>query len=67
MRELDAQGAIVWLIATDTGLAWEAPRIAKSLRAAGAPVLLLTQQRWGADDAILVRICEFARTLESGS
>jgi benzoyl-CoA reductase/2-hydroxyglutaryl-CoA dehydratase subunit BcrC/BadD/HgdB len=63
--EVDAQGAILWLIAEDTGLAWEAPRIARALRAAGAPLIVLTQQAWNIGGAALARIARFAHTLET--
>jgi len=43
-RALRVDTVIVWMLATDTGLAWEAPRIEQALREAKLPVLMLTSQ-----------------------
>ncbi len=43
-RALRVDGVIVWMLATDTGLAWEAPRLERALREAKLPTLMLTSQ-----------------------
>lgn len=65
IRTAGADGAILWLTATDSALAWETPRIANALRAAGIPTLALTLQEAFSDDASLARVAEFAETLEA--
>lgn len=64
LRALQADAAVLWLLATDTGLAWEAPRIERALRDAGCAVLELVLQRAEPDAEALSRIERFARTLE---
>jgi benzoyl-CoA reductase/2-hydroxyglutaryl-CoA dehydratase subunit BcrC/BadD/HgdB len=64
-HELRVQGVIVWLIAEDTGLAWEAPHLERALRDAGVPVLLLTLQPWACEAATLTAVEQFVRTLET--
>jgi hypothetical protein len=64
VRTLQADGAVLWLAASDTGLAWEAPRIERALRSAGRPVLKLVLQGADCDAATLERVAHFSRTLE---
>jgi benzoyl-CoA reductase/2-hydroxyglutaryl-CoA dehydratase subunit BcrC/BadD/HgdB len=64
-HELRVQGVIVWLIAAETGLAWEAPHLERALRDAGVPVLLLTLQPWACEAATLRAVEQFVRTLET--
>ena len=64
VRTLQADGAVLWLAASDTGLAWEVPRIEHALRSAGCPVLKLVLQGANADAATLARVAHFSRTLE---
>jgi benzoyl-CoA reductase/2-hydroxyglutaryl-CoA dehydratase subunit BcrC/BadD/HgdB len=64
-HELRVQGVIVWLIATETGLAWEAPHLERALRDAGVPVLLLTLQPWACEAETLRAVEQFVRTLET--
>lgn len=64
IRSLQADGAVLWLAASDTGLAWEAPRIEHGLRSAGCAVLRLVLQGADADAATLERVAHFSRTLE---
>jgi hypothetical protein len=64
VRTLQADGAVLWLAASDTGLAWEAPRIERTLRSAGRPVLKLVLQGADCDAATLERVAHFAGTLE---
>lgn len=63
LRALQAHGAVLWLQTSDTGLAWEAPRIEHTLRAAGCPVLKLVLQKADVDSTALERLADFARTL----
>jgi hypothetical protein len=62
---LRAQGVIVWLIAEDTGLAWEAPRLQRALRETGLSVLILTMQPWAPAASTLAAVAQFAQALES--
>jgi hypothetical protein len=64
VRTLQADGAVLWLAASDTGLAWEVPRIEHALRSAGCAVLKLVLQEANADAATLARVAHFSRTLE---
>jgi hypothetical protein len=64
LRSLRADGAVLWLQASDTGLAWEVPRIEHALRAEGCTVLKLVLQGAHADAATLERLAYFSRTLE---
>jgi hypothetical protein len=61
---LRADGVIVWMVATDTGLAWQAPRIEHALHEAGLPTLMLTSQPPTLSAAALTQIAQFRRTLE---
>jgi len=63
-RALRADGVIVWMLASDTGLAWEAPRIEHALREASLPTLVLTSQPATLSDEVLDRIANFRRTLQ---
>ena len=63
-RSLRADGVIVWMLATDTGLAWEAPRIEHALREASLPTLMLTSQTQMLTAESLAQIAQFRRTLE---
>jgi hypothetical protein len=63
-RTLQADGAVLWLAASDTGLAWEAPRIEHALRSAGCAVLKLVLQEAASDATTLERVAHFSRTLE---
>ena len=65
VRALQPDGAILWLTASDTGLAWEAPRIEQALRAAGCPVLKLLVQGPNRDAETLRQIATFVHTLEA--
>lgn len=64
-QALRADGVIVWMLATDTGLAWEAPRIAQGMLDAKLPALMLTSQPPALDAATLDQIMQFARSLEA--
>ncbi len=64
-RTLRADGVIVWMVATDTGLAWQAPRIERALREAGLPTLMLTSQPQTLNAEALTQIAYFRRTLEA--
>jgi hypothetical protein len=64
LRTLRADGAVLWLQSSDTGLAWETPRIEHALGAAGCAVLKLVLQGAHADAATLERLANFSRTLE---
>jgi len=63
-RALRADGIVVWMLATDTGLAWEAPRIERALREASLPTLMLTSQPQTLSAEALAEIAQFRRTLE---
>jgi benzoyl-CoA reductase/2-hydroxyglutaryl-CoA dehydratase subunit BcrC/BadD/HgdB len=63
-RTLRADGVIVWMVATDTGLAWQAPRIERALQEAGLPTLMLTSQPPTLSADSLTQIAQFRRTLE---
>ncbi len=60
VRALRPDGAILWLLASDTGLAWEVPRIEQALRNAGCPVLKLVVQGADHDASTLARLASFA-------
>lgn len=64
-RAVRADGVIVWMLATDTGLAWEAPRIERALRDAGLPTLMLTSQPQRLSADALGQIEQFRRALEA--
>jgi len=64
-KALRADGVIVWMVATDTGLAWQAPRIENALRIAGLPTLMLTSQPSPLSADALTQIAQFRRTLEA--
>lgn len=64
-RALRADGVIVWMLATDTGLAWEAPRIERALRETSLPTLMLTSQPQTLSADALTQIAQFRRTLEA--
>jgi hypothetical protein len=51
------------MLATDTGLAWEAPRIERALAEAGLPTLVLTSQPPTLSADALAQIEQFRRTL----
>lgn len=59
-----ADGVIIWMLATDTGLAWEAPRMERALREATLPTLMLTSQPRTLSPDALTRIAQFKRALE---
>ncbi|MFC4313176.1 2-hydroxyacyl-CoA dehydratase [Steroidobacter flavus] len=63
-RALRADGVIVWMVATDTGLAWQAPRIERALREASLPTLMLTSKPQTLNADTLDQIAQFRRTLE---
>lgn len=63
-RALRADGVIVWMVATDTGLAWQAPRIERALSEAGLPTLMLTSQPPSLSADSLAQIAQFRRALE---
>jgi len=63
-RDVAADAVILWAIEEDEALPWEIAKQATALQAAKIPVLLLTRQRWLADDAILQAVTEFVRGLE---
>ncbi|MBM0106309.1 2-hydroxyacyl-CoA dehydratase [Steroidobacter sp. S1-65] len=63
-KALRADAVIVWMVATDTGLAWEAPRIERALRDAGLPTLMLTSQPQALSAAALTQIAQFRNALE---
>jgi benzoyl-CoA reductase/2-hydroxyglutaryl-CoA dehydratase subunit BcrC/BadD/HgdB len=62
-RAQRADGVIVWMLATDTGLAWEAPRIERALSDARIPTLMLTSQPQISSADALAQIQEFRRGL----
>lgn len=62
VRALRADGAILWLLASDTGLAWETPRMERALRNAGCSILKLVLQSEEPDEATLMQLAHFART-----
>lgn len=64
-RALRADGVVVWMLATDTGLAWEAPRMERALREASLPTLMLTSQPPTLSAQALTEIAHFRRTLEA--
>lgn len=64
-RALRVDGVIVWMLATDTGLAWEAPRIERALREAKLPTLMLTSQPQSLSADALAQIEQFRHTLEA--
>lgn len=64
-RTLRADGVIVWMLATDTGLAWEAPRIERALREASLPTLMLTSQPQTLSAEALAQIAQFRSALET--
>jgi|HigsolmetaAR201D_1030396.scaffolds.fasta_scaffold00059_25 hypothetical protein len=64
VQTLRADGAILWLLSTDTGIAWAAPRIEQALRTAGCAVLELVPQDAEPRAALLEQVAAFARSLE---
>lgn len=62
-QALRADGVIVWMLATDTGLAWEAPRIDRALHEAQLPALTLTSQPESLSPDALARIAQFRNML----
>lgn len=64
-RALRADGVIVWMVATDTGLAWQAPRIERALSEAGVTTLMLTSQPATLSADSLAQIARFRRALEA--
>lgn len=56
---LRADAVIVWMLATDTGLAWEAPHIERSMSEARLPVLTLTSQPDAWDENALAQAKQF--------
>lgn len=63
-QALRADGVIVWMLSTDTGLAWEAPRIARALSEAKLPALTLTSQPDVPGADALAQIAQFRNMLE---
>ncbi|WP_161965806.1 2-hydroxyacyl-CoA dehydratase family protein [Steroidobacter cummioxidans] len=63
-RALRVDGVIVWMLATDTGLAWEAPQMERALREAALPTLMLTSQPQTLSNEALTLIAQFRRALE---
>jgi hypothetical protein len=61
VRALRVGAVIVSMRATDTGIAWEAPRIEQALREAGVPLLMLTSQPDNWDEQTLARVTQFVR------
>jgi hypothetical protein len=59
-KELHVAGVVLWILAQDTGLSWVYPRLERSLREAGIPVLSLTMQQWNASAETLDAIGNFA-------
>lgn len=64
-RALRADAVVVWMLATDTGLAWEAPRIERALLEASLPTLMLNSQPPTLSTQALAEIAQFRRTLEA--
>jgi benzoyl-CoA reductase/2-hydroxyglutaryl-CoA dehydratase subunit BcrC/BadD/HgdB len=64
-RATRADGVIVWMLSTDTGLAWEAPRMERALREAAVPTLMLTSQPQTLNADALAQIAQFRRALEA--
>jgi benzoyl-CoA reductase/2-hydroxyglutaryl-CoA dehydratase subunit BcrC/BadD/HgdB len=64
-RAMRADGVIVWMLATDTGLAWEAPRMERALREASVPTLMLTSQPQTLSAETLAQMAQFRLTLEA--
>jgi len=64
-RKLRADGVIIWMLATDTGLAWEAPRMERALREAKLPALMLASQPQTLSPDALTQIAQFKRALEA--
>lgn len=62
---LRADGVIVWMLATDTGLAWQAPRIERALHEASLPTLMLTSQPQTLSAESLTQIAAFRHALEA--
>jgi hypothetical protein len=62
-RASRADGVVVWMLATDTGLAWQAPRIERALGEASLPTLMLTCQPQTLSADALTQIAQFRRTL----
>jgi hypothetical protein len=62
-QALRVDAVIVWMLATDTGLAWEAPRIDRALREAHFPLLMLTSQPDVWDQEVLAQAAHFVRTV----
>lgn len=63
-REARADAVLCWLIEEDESLPWEIARQVRRVRDANIPVLLLSRQRWMADEATLQRIREFVERPE---
>jgi hypothetical protein len=53
------------MLSTDTGLAWEAPRMERALREAAVPTLMLTSQPQTLNADALAQIAQFRRALEA--
>lgn len=64
-RDASADAVLFWLIEEDESMPWEIARQMRHLEAAGIPALLLSRQRWQADEVALTRIGSFVATLEA--
>lgn len=64
-QTLRADGVFVWMLATDTGLAWEAPRIEGALHDVHLSTLMLTSQPQTVSEAALAQVDKFLRALEA--
>ena len=60
VRAFRADGVIFWLVEEEEALVWELPAQVRSLEATGVPALVLTRQRWAADDEVLAQVAHFA-------
>jgi 2-hydroxyglutaryl-CoA dehydratase, D-component len=58
-------GAILWILAEDTGLSWVYPRLERALREQGLPVLALTMQQWNVPTATLDAVADFASKIKA--
>jgi hypothetical protein len=67
MHSARADAAIVWLTATETGLAWQVPMLLQVLRAANLACLVLTGQPSIPDAGTLEHIAGFVQARRRGS
>ncbi len=63
-RQVHADAVILWLIEEDEAMPWEISRQVRALREQGVPTLLLTRQRWVADESARNQVAAFIAALE---